>query len=65
MMFDMVLGCFRRVMRCVLVVAMSEICVMGRRLVLACFMVLRGFPVMASRMFVVLCGFLVVLYRFV
>jgi len=55
MMFDMRLGCFRSVVRCVLMVTVSQVGMMGCRLVFACLMVLGGFLVVACRMLVVLC----------
>ena len=54
-MFDVGLGCFRGVMRCMLLVAMGHMRVMCCCLVLSGFMVASGFPVVTSRVFVMLC----------
>jgi hypothetical protein len=53
-MFDVGLGCFGCVVRCVLVVAVGQMCVVRGRFVFACFVMLCGFLVMARRVFVML-----------
>jgi hypothetical protein len=55
MLFDMRLGGFRSVVLRVLVVTASQVRVMCCRLVFARLVVLRGFPVMSSCMFMMLC----------
>lgn len=61
-MFDVRLGRFGSVMRGVLVVAMSQMRVVRRRLVVPFFMVPGGFPVMARRVFVMFSCFLMMLH---
>jgi hypothetical protein len=50
--FDMRLGCFRSVVHCVFVVTAGQMCVVRRRFVFPCFVVLRGFLVVSRSMFV-------------
>jgi hypothetical protein len=64
-MFDMHLGCFGSVVYGVLVVATGQVRVVCGRLVRACFVVLRGFLVVSRRVFVMLCGLVVMLSCFV
>ncbi len=60
--FDMRLGGFGGVVRSVLMMAVREMRVMRGHFVLAVFMVPGGFPVMTSRVFVML-GCCVVMFR--
>jgi len=62
MIFNMRLGRFRSMVHCMFVVAASDVRVMCFRLVLSCFVVLGGFLVMACRVFVMLCRFVMMLY---
>ena len=64
MIFNMCFGRFRSVVHCMFVVAASEVRVMRSRLVFSCFVVLGGFFVMACRVFVMLCCFVMMLDRF-
>jgi hypothetical protein len=57
-MFDVGLGCFGCVVRCMLVVAVGQVRVVCGGFVFACFVVLCGFLVMARRVFVMLRCFM-------
>jgi hypothetical protein len=59
--FNMGPGRFRRVMCCLLVVAVGQVRVVCCRFVFACFVVLCGFLVMSCRAFVMLCCLLMML----
>ncbi len=54
-MFEMGLDRFRSVVHCVFVVTLGEVRVICCHLVFACFVVLSGFLVVTSRVFVMLC----------
>jgi hypothetical protein len=60
--FDVGLGCFRGVMSCMLMVAMGHMRVMCCSLVLSGFMVTGGFSVVTSRVFVMLCCLVMMIY---
>ncbi len=62
-MFEVRLGRFLSVVRGVKVVRLSHVRVMRRHFVVTGFMVLRGFLVMMSRVFVMLCCLVVMLCR--
>jgi hypothetical protein len=64
-MCEMGLGGFCGVMDRVLVVTAGQVRMMCRRLVRSCFVVLSGFLVVPGRVFVVLCGFVMMFSCFV
>ena len=63
MFFDMRLRRFRSMVHCMFVVAASEVCMMRCRLVFPCVVVLGGLLVMTSRVFVMLCCFVMMIDR--
>jgi len=61
--FDMRLGCFPSVVRCVFMVTAGYVRVMRRCLMSPCFVVLRRFPVMSCRVLMMFCCLVMMLCR--
>jgi len=62
-MFGVQLCCFGGVVRRVMQVTLGGVCVMCRRLVIACFVMLRCLAMVARCVFMMLCRFMVMLCR--